>query len=399
MYPESPSTTSSGHPELIAKIADEIHATGPLTFARFMEMALYDPWFGYYMRREQGDAQIGWNGDYYTSSDLHPTFGRALATQLRQIDDLLGHPDPFSVVEMGPGKGLLARDILEACADQGDSFAKRLSYVMVERSPAMKALQRRALAPWLPSRHAISWAEGIHTLGTGSVEGVLLSNELVDALPVHRVRVENGELREVYVDMHEGRFCEQLKPLSTPALAQYLDKVGVALSEGQTAEINLEAVAWIREVARVLRKGLVITIDYGHTAQDLYSWDRRRGTLLCYYRHNASEDPYSRVGLQDMTSHVDFTTVALTGEEAGLHVTGFTNHLSFLTGLGIEETLQQLDPESAAFRSIVDLLDPRGMGQTFKILIQHKCMARPDLDGLKFQPFFRSALTTGSVKP
>ena len=383
---------SSGHSLLIAKIAEEIHSSGPMTFARFMEMALYDPSFGYYMRKGSGTGQIGWEGDYYTSSDLHPAFGRMLARQLRQIDDLLGHPDPFSVVEMGPGKGLLARDVLSACTEFPDSLAKRLSYVLVERSPAMKALQRSALDPWLTTQHDLSWVESTHSLETGSLVGVLLSNELVDAFPVHRVRVDQGELREIYVDVEDGDFCERLKPLSTPDLAHYFEKLDVTLIEGQTAEVNLEAVAWIRELSRVLRQGLVITIDYGHTAPDLYSPDRRRGTLLCYHNHKACEDPYSRIGLQDMTAHVDFTTLALAGEKAGLHLTGFTNHVSFLTGLGIEETLEQLDPDSPEFQSVVGLLDPRGMGQTFKILIQHKDIEWPELDGLKFKPFFGSAL-------
>ena len=363
-----------------------------MTFARFMEMALYDPSFGYYMREGRRDEQIGWDGDYYTSGDLHPTFGHMLARQLRQIDDLLGYPDPFSVVEMGPGKGLLARDILSACTESSDSLAKRLSYVLVERSPAMKALQRSALDSWLKARHSISWVDATHRLETGSLAGVLLSNELVDAFPVHRVRIDQGELKEIYVDLQDGQFREQLQPLSTPDLALYFDRLDVTLSEGQTAEVNLEAVAWIKELSRVLRQGLVITIDYGHTAPDLYSSDRSRGTLLCYHSHKACEDPYSRVGLQDMTAHVDFTTLALAGEEAGLHLTGFTNHMSFLTGLGIEASLQQLDPDSPAFQSVVELLHPRGMGQTFKILIQHKGMERPELDGLTFKPFFGSAL-------
>ena len=148
----------------------------------------------------------------------------------------------------------------------------------------------------------------------------------------------------------------------------------------------------------MLGRGFVITIDYGHTAQDFYGPDRPKGTFLCYYSQMASESPYSRVGLQDMTAHVDFTSLAVTGQEAGLHVTGFTNQMSFLMGLGVEQMLESLEPGSAEFQSIIQLLRPEGMGRTFKILIQHRGITEPQLDGLQFKPFFGSALaaTAGS---
>jgi SAM-dependent MidA family methyltransferase len=151
------------------------------------------------------------------------------------------------------------------------------------------------------------------------------------------------------------------------------------------------------QVARALKRGIVITIDYGHTAQDLYGPDRRRGTLLCYHHQMAAETPYERVGLQDMTAHVDFTSLATAGEQAGLHVTGFTNQMSFLMGLGVERLIESLEPGSAEFQSVVQLLRPEGMGRTFKILIQHKGMAEPALDGLKFKPFFGSVLASSQV--
>ena len=392
---------SAGHPDLIAAIAEEIRVSGPIPFARFMDLVLYHPRFGYYMRqteqqdkRNLGEDRIGWSGDYYTSSDVHPVLAQALARQIRQADDLLGHPDPFTVVEMGAGKGLLARDFLKDCQGAGGLF-DRLRYVLIERSPAMRAAQRAHLAPWLSSSDRVSWLNGLEELGAGRLIGVILSNELLDAFPVHRVRIEGGKPREIFVDYLEGRFCERLQPLSTPELAQYLQRLeplGVTWPEGACAEFNLEALRWMKAVAHSLGRGLVITIDYGHTAQDLYGPDRRRGTLLCYYHQLASEDPYQRVGLQDMTAHVDFTSLATAGEEAGLHVTGFTNQMSFLMGLGVERMIEALEPGSPAFQSIVQLLRPEGMGRTFKILIQHKGIARPDLDGLQFKPFFGEAL-------
>jgi SAM-dependent MidA family methyltransferase len=149
----------------------------------------------------------------------------------------------------------------------------------------------------------------------------------------------------------------------------------------------------MRQVAAALDRGIVITIDYGHSAEDLYGPQRSRGTLLCYHSQMASEDPLLGVGLQDMTAHVDFTTLATVGEEAGLSVTGFTNQMSFLMGLGVEEMIAQLTPETPEFRAALHLLKPEGMGRTFKILVQHKGLEVPALDGLIFKPFFGSALS------
>lgn len=366
-----------------------------------MELALYHPRFGYYMRQTEGvnEERIGWSGDYYTSADVHPALAQALARQIRQVDDLLGRPDPFTVIEMGAGKGLLARDFLAACAESTDSFLHRLRYVLIERSPAMRATQKRNLAPRLESPGTVSWINELEELPTGGVTGVVLSNELVDAFPVHRIRIEQGEPKEVFVEYRDGRFEERLQALSTQDLSEFLRRLaslGITFPDGYITEINLHALAWMKDVARVLGCGLVITIDYGHTAQDLYGPEHRRGTLLCYHSQMASESPYVRVGLQDMTAHVDFTSLAIAGEEAGLHSTGFTNQMSFLMGLGVEEVLQSLEPGSAEFQSIVQLLRPEGMGRTFKILIQHKGLDHPELYGLRFKPFFGAALTAAA---
>lgn len=371
-----------------------------------MELALYHPEFGYYTRTPEASEEephpvpnpIGWSGDYYTSSDASPLLARALARQLVQLDSLLGHPAPFVVVEMGPGKGLLAREMLAACEREAPSLFGRLRYVLIERSPAMTAAQRRNLAPWLVAPR-VEWVTRLEDLPDGAVTGAMFSNELVDAFPVHRIRIVNGEAKELYVAESDGRFVERLGPLSTPALESYLSRLaalGIALPEDYTAEINLHAITWMKEVARVLGRGVAITIDYGHTAQDLYRSDRKRGTLLCYFRHRVFDDPYMRVGLQDITSHVDFTALATAGEEAGLHTTGFTNQTSFLVGLGAEQMLAALDPESAEWQAAIQVLRPDGMGRTFKILIQHKGMPAPNLDGLRFKPFFGGALTAAA---
>lgn len=384
---------TTGHLELIAAIAAEIAESGPIPFARFMELALYHPQFGYYMRApESGAERIGWSGDFYTSPDVHPILGQALARQARQIDGLLGEPDPFTVVEMGPGKGLLARHFLSACRQGSGSLRQRLRYVLIERSPAMRALQQHQLEPWLGRSGLVSWLEGVSSLAPGSVVGMMFSNELPDAFPVHRIQIVAGQAQEIYVDVQQGRFVERLGPLSTPALRQHWTRLNLAPPEGYRTEVNLNALQWMNQVADAVARGVVVTIDYGHTAQDLYSADRSRGTFLCYYSQMASDDPYTRVGQQDMTAHVDFSSLAAAGEDGGLHVSGFTNQMSFLMGLGVEEMIEALDPESPEFRAAVHLLRPDGMGSTFKVLVQHKGMDAPKLDGLTYKPFFGSAL-------
>ena len=393
------SVTLQGHPALHAIIRDEILRSGPVPFARFMDLALYHPDFGYYMRPGEEEQRIGWQGDYYTSPDVHVFLGQALARQARQIDERLGRPDPFTVVEMGAGKGLLARDFIADCAAHAPGFFARLRYRLIERSPAMRAAQARHLEPWLTRQSGagrIGWTHGLGALSAGSVTGAVLSNELVDAFPVHRIRIAGGQRREIYVAYEADRFVERLGPLSTPALAEYLDRLArmdIVLEEGDVADVNLEALAWMREVGRVMGRGVAITIDYGHTAPDLFGAERRRGTLLCYHDQIASDDPYGRVGLQDMTAHVDFSSLAAAGEDTGLQVTGFTNQMSFLMGWGIEERLSGLEPGSPDYQALIHLLRPEGMGRTFKVLIQHKGMERPELDGLRFKPFFGSALT------
>jgi SAM-dependent MidA family methyltransferase len=382
-----------GHPELVAAISSEIQSFGPIPFVRFMELALYHPQFGYYMRPpDSGTERIGWSGDFYTNSDVHAILGEAVARQVQQIDALLGHPDLFTMVEMGAGKGLFARDVLTALERQPESFRRRFRYVLIERSPAMREFQRATLAPWLGTSGTVTWLEGLTSLPTGSLVGVFFSNELPDAFPVHRIQTTAGRIDEIFVEYRDGRFMECLRPPSTPVLGDYLRRLDVHLPDGSRTEINLQAVHWMQQVAAVLDRGVVLTIDYGHTAQDLYGPERTQGTLLCYFSQMTSDDPYTRVGLQDMTAHVDFSTLASVGEEQGLHLTGFTNQMSFLMGLGLDEMLAGLDPEGADFRAALHLLKPEGMGRTFKVLIQHKGIERPELDGLRFKPFFGSVL-------
>lgn len=387
----------AGHRELVAAIAAEIAATGAIPFVRFMELALYHPQFGYYMRApEQTSERIGWRGDFYTSSDVHPILGQVLAKQAEQMDRLLGQPTPFTVVEMGPGKGLLARHFLSACRRDFRDLFERLHYVLIDRSPAMREVQQNNLARWLDRPSLLTWVDGLANVAPEGVTGLFLSNELLDSFPVHRIQVTAKGTEELWVNYHNGQFVECLRPPSD-ALTDHLRGIHADWPAGYRTEINLHALSWMKQVAQLLDRGFVLTIDYGHTAPDLYRSDRNGGTFLCYSRQSTNEEPFLRVGDQDMTSHVDFTSLARTGEEHGLQTTGFTNQLSFLMGLGVEHMIEQLEFDSPEFKAAIHLLRPNGMGTTFKVLVQHKRIMNPELDGLKYKPFFNAALTAQSA--
>ncbi len=378
------------------KITTLIEQAGPLTFARFMELALYDEEDGYYMMggsRPRSASPIGMEGgDFFTAPCLSPLLARCLVGQLVEIDERLGHPDVFHLVEMGPGEGVLLRDMLRECEERHASLVPRLACILVERSPALRRRQRETLSAWNMHEDRIQWVDDLGRVSDGSLTGMLFSNELVDAFPVHRIRMTQDGLRELYVTSRDHEFMEIAGEPSTPELASFLTDLGVALPDGFTTEINLEAVKWITHVARVLDRGVVITIDYGHTSRDYFAPERKNGTLMGYHRHTVSTNPYVRVGEQDLTAHVNFSSLAHAGERAGLTTMGLTNLAHFLMSLGIEDLIRDCDQESDMVRMAASLLRHHGMGTTFKILIQHKGAALSPLRGLRHRPFFDSAL-------
>ncbi len=401
-----------GHPDLVKIIQDRITSRGRITFAEFMEMALYTPDLGYYT---SGGEKIGLEGDYYTSTDLHPLFGEMMGRQLVQIvekSEGLAWParargvedeirSPLMIIEMGAGKGILCQDILNYIRRVHPQVYQCLTYWIIEKSPNMIRRQKDRLLPYIQD-DKVKWAAGLdHPVFLKGIIGFVLSNELLDAFPVHRLVKMGGALKEIYVTLKDGRFQEILDVPSRPDLPNYFEKLGVVLEEGQQAEVNLKALDWIKQVGRSLSQGVVITVDYGYPAAELYSPDRKRGTFLCYYQHRVSENPYIRVGRQDMTAHVDFTSLVRAGREVGLEVTGFTNQEYFLMGLGItremETRLQRhgdlpagqagLQSREKELEAMKNLIAPDGLGRVFKILIQHKRLKGLKLDGLTYRPF------------
>ena len=237
----------------------------------------------------------------------------------------------------------------------------------------------------------VSWEEeGEGRTGGREIDGCFLSNELVDAFPVHRVVVQGGRLREIYVGERDGGFVDVPGDLSTPEIGEYFRNDGIELREGQEAEVNLRAREWIGNVGRRLRRGFVLTIDYGCLAGELYAPWRSSGTIMCYHRHRASGDPYERVGEQDITAHVNFSQLIRGGEAAGLAFTGLVPQYRFLIGLGLLGAMEEAakgmsELEGLKMRlSLKHLIEPGvGMGEIFKVLVQHKGVDEPRLDGLR----------------
>lgn len=351
-------------------LVDQIRQAGPITFAEFMEQCLYHPEFGYYSRK---DAKRF--ADFYTSVDVHPIFGRLLARQLAEMWDTLGRPPEFVAVEAAAGTGRLAAHMLDFAARELSPFYEVLKYVAVERSAKRRGEHERMLAVHL----AIGRVVSAETIPAQVPVGCIFSNELLDALPVHRVVVRNGALREVYIAARGGKLVEELGPLSAPVLEAYFRDQGIALHEGQQAEAGLEACDWIENAGKRLGRGFVLTIDYGREAAELYNERHMRGTLLAYSNHRATEDFLRDPGGQDLTAHVNFTALDLCGCRGGLTRVGCVSQMDFLVALGRANEFADLYEPGASeverVRSrllLKTLIHPEGMGETFSVFCQQK---------------------------
>jgi SAM-dependent MidA family methyltransferase len=360
-------------------IIQKIRQQGPVSFRDFMEMALYYPGLGYYT---SGDEKIGNHGDYYTSPWLTSIFGEMIAKQLEEMWKILGRKN-FTVVEYGGGNGKLCHDIIQQLHKNRELY-DQLHYCIIEKKGRLNDDEK------LTEHGKLSRHESLDDIPV--VNGVVISNELVDNFSTNQVVMLDG-LMEVFVDYKSNEFVELLQPASA-ILKDYLAQLQIMLPKGFRTEINLQAIDWIKNVARRLNKGFVVTIDYGYSSSDLYTTNRSKGTLVCYHQHAINYCPYINIGKQDITTHVNFSALNHWGSKNGLQYNGFTNQAGFLLGLGLSEHIHQKERENKSEvqnnKSKAMLLHTflADMGRKFKVLIQNKGMPKSILSGLQFsQPY------------
>ncbi|UJS21833.1 MAG: SAM-dependent methyltransferase [Candidatus Brocadia sp.] len=361
-------------------IIESILKKGKITFAEYMQMALYHPEYGYYHSEKE---RIGKRGDYYTSPAVHRIFGELIARQLEEMWVIMGK-DLFTVVEMGANKGWLCHDIVCCIKNEYPEFYENFHYIIVESNPHAREKQRALLASLEIPEEKVSW----HTctedgFSFGRMRGCFLSNEFVDALPVHRLKMKNKVFKETYVGYNGINFCDIDDVISGPALHGYLKTNKIYLEEDQACEVNIGAADWLRHASEKLDEGFVITIDYGDTRDRLYHGNAREGTLRCYHGHTVNRDYYARPGEQDITAHVDFTNLINAGRLAQLEVTGFTKQSHFLIALGMLERLRDAKQDTGTVLKLKNLIHPEVMGEIFKVLIQHKKVKDPQLTSLR----------------
>ena len=369
--------TFADHPDIIVELKKRIQQNGKITFAEFMDIALYWSDKGYYTSNKN---RWGVHGDYITNSDISPVFSKLLAAQLNQMWHILGEPSPFNVIEVGAGSGELSFQIEKTIKDLFPEFYRAVNFKLIDVSYASKQGAKK---------DKFSFYSSMDEIGHG-ITGCIISNELIDAFPVHQVIEING-LKEIYVGYKDGQFVEIIDKPSTLGLPDYFARLDIKLEHGQKAEVNLKTIDWIKSVGRLLDKGFVVTVDYGFPAKELFQ-PHRGSTLQCYYKHAMNDNPFQRIGYQDMTSKVDFTNLTKAARGAGLEVTGFTTQFYFLMGLGVLEELKEIGELNVNSldmlkwnQGIKELMLPGGMGDDFKILIQHKGIDAPALKGFSYK--------------
>jgi SAM-dependent MidA family methyltransferase len=384
-----------GTPDLISAIRDEINAAGGrIPFARFMELALYHPAWGYYLSPVR---RPGRPGDFLTAPETHPFFGITLARQIAECWERLSRPHPFVVREYGSGIGALAWDVIAGLSNEAPECRAALQYRLVETN-----LHRLAESLAGFAQGGLGDAVRGEEIPPGSdpeaITGVVIANEIADALPVHRLIWRDSHLREGWVVWSGGEFVEVEDDLSPEAAAanpeDMLREMSVALNEGDRIEISPAAAAWFASAARGLLRGYAIVIDYGYPAPELYRAHRLAGTVRAHRGHTVTDDPFAHIGEQDLTAHVDFSALRRAGENAGLTFAGQTNQGAFLASLEMGDLLVALgvDPQTdlpeylASQAAILRLIDPGGMGRFGVLIMARDAPVHPPVKGFKVQP-------------
>ncbi len=348
------------------KIEREIHERGPIPFSRYMEMCLYDPELGYY---SQNVEHFGKAGDFYTSSDVHAVFGRLLARQFEEMWRVLGSPEKIEILELGPGRGLFAQDVLDWSEKKFPEFFRALHYSLVESSPALgNRLQATLGRHFKAGKASLS-----QQLKPAEVPVIVFANEFFDALPVEVVSAQ-GELR---IDAREGNLTETWIPPSVQ-VREFLDRCSVHPEPGERVEAQLLAQDYAVEVSKALHRGFLVAIDYGYTREEQLA-GRHRGTLMAYRQHSASANPYEAPGAQDITAHVNFTALAAAAEQNGMQVQPLLTQSQFLMGIGEKDQFAdafkecRLPQERAKVAlQLKHLVTPAGMGERFHVMVVGK---------------------------
>lgn len=369
-------------------IEQEIRERGAIPFSRYMEMCLYHPEFGYYSRNVE---QFGKAGDFYTSSDVHAVFGRLLTRQLEEIWRVLGSPPKIEILELGPGRGLFAQDVLDWSEKKFPAFSQALHYTLLEGSPALRERLEQTLAQFIESGRASLAADTRDLVSQAPV--IVFANEFFDALPVEILGVQ-GKLAIALQDNH---FTEIWTP-PAPEELEFLDQYGVHSEPGERIEVPLQAHRYMSSLAESLRKGVVIAIDYGFTRQEQLA-GRHRGTLMAYRQHSASPNPYEAPGEQDITAHVNFTSLSAAAEESGMTAQPLLTQSQFLMGIGEENQFADafedccLPQERAKVAlQLKHLVTPAGMGESFQVLVAAKNIENQQIADLSGLSFARSRL-------
>jgi SAM-dependent MidA family methyltransferase len=369
------------------KIVAEIRECGPIPFSRYMELCLYHPELGYYSRPRE---QFGKAGDFYTASDIHAVFGRLLARQFDQMWRVLGCPEKIDIVELGPGRGLFAQDVLDWSEKKFPAFFQALGYSLVERSPALRERLKTTLERHFRGGKASFTSLPLEPPGQGALARrhpvIIFANEFFDALPVEVLSSE-GELR---ISERAGRFFETWVAPGAEQLA-FLDRYSVHPKLGERIEIPLIAQRQMMAAAASIHHGFLIAIDYGYT-RDQQLRGRYGDTIVTYRRHSVARTPYEAPGEQDMTAHVNFTALAAAAEEQGMRVRPLITSCQFLLGIGEQNQFadafaecRRPQEQAKVALQLKHLIAPAGTGETFQVLIASRGV-EPDkvasLDGL-----------------
>ena len=365
------------------RIEQEIRERGPIPFSRFMELCLYEPKLGYYSRNAE---QFGKAGDFYTSSDVHAVFGRLLARQFEEMWRVLGSPAEITLVELGPGRGLFAQDVLAWSEKKFPTLFRALRVVLVETSPALRSRLQERFASVI-AEGKVSVTENIDAANFGD-NTIVFANEFFDALPVE-VLDHRGELR---IGFNAAHLAEQFVPPS-PEVLEYVDRYGVLPESGERVEAPLAAQKYTTCIAGKLKRGFLIAIDYGYTRAELLA-GRHRGTVTAFRQHTVSVSPYEAPGEQDITAHVNFTALRAAGEKAGLEYLALLTQAQFLMGIGevnqfadaFEDCGSRQEQAKVALQ-LKHLVTPAGMGETFHVLLMARGVDRDaamKMGGLRF---------------